>query len=637
MPASTTILYGRDLDLDFIVEQLVREPEMIEEKRARFALLGTGGMGKTALALKVMRDARVLAWYPEYEQVWFPCIQATSFPLFPGTIYSALDIKSNTKNTLNDILNELRSSKPLLLLFDNFETPWNIVGARTEVAQFLRDIDAIPHVALFITMRATVAPCEEITWTEMRIKSLDVEASCRLYTKIDPKARDDQKLLELLEVLGNMPLAVTLMARQGKSTGCTVKELMESYSKLGTAMLGPNKGSDSQNSMSISISMSLDSPQIKMEPNAAILLSRISLLPTGTSFQMLEKWWTPDIQNLQLHFRYYSKLLFWSAALIRSHVLDLVRFPNKALVSMIKAACRFLKKHDCVAPGRPIFKRDMAARSIEDINLQAILLQTSSPDPEFIEALCTLGWHQYQTRQYAEVIEHAVALADGTTGVLLARVLKCYGSILAVQGRFPRDSAIHKKDMAICLLNLGGACSRRGRHSEAIMHLMNAWSLLDDLNYDRATCAYILAQAHQRFGQYDEAEKWGLLALTERKSMGGGDITPVLHTLGKICISKGQYDLAIEHLREGLESAKATFTTAGVLVQLGRAQMKKGETGEARASFTKALALFERLPGRLEHLIICRYYLAKLDDPSRIPTPEELEAFRVVGSTEDTS
>ncbi|KAJ7581616.1 hypothetical protein C8J56DRAFT_957848 [Mycena floridula] len=403
-------------------------------------------MGKSSLALKVVRDPRVLAAYSEYDQLWFPCVQATSYSLLLDIVYSALDIKSDTKNTLNDILNELRrSSKPLLLLFDNFETPWNIVGARGEVAQFLRDVDAIPHVALFITMRATVAPCEEITWAEMRIKPLELEPSRCLYTEIDTKATDDPKLSELLEMVGNMPLAVKLMARQGKSTGCTVEELMKSYLKIGTAMLGPSEGSDPQNSVSISISMSLNNPRIKLEPNAVVLLSRISLLPTGSSFQTLEEWWALDIPNLQnaLQALLEASLLerrtttYFVLPVIRSHVLDPSRFPNQVRTYMVTAACNFLKRHDCTIPGEPSYKEDMTERRIQEINLQALLLQTESTKLEVIECHLVLAIHHLRTRPRTEVIEHAVKLArDLGDQELIGQVSYCYAFILNRLNRF---------------------------------------------------------------------------------------------------------------------------------------------------------------------------------------------------------
>ncbi|KAJ7593682.1 hypothetical protein C8J56DRAFT_819861, partial [Mycena floridula] len=433
MPAST-ILFGRDPDVDFIIQQLTWQPETPESKRARFAILGTGGMGKTSVAVKVVQDARLLEYYPVQYQAWFPCVQATSFPLLLDTVHSALDLPSDTKNTLNAILNELQSSdKPMLLLFDNFETPWNAPGARAQVSQFLRDIDAIPHVAIFVTMRAKIPPCEDIQWKEMRISPLSPQASFQLYTGIDSNAHNDKELPELLEMLGHMPLAVKLMARQGKSTGCTVKQLMESYQKTGTAMLGPTKDSDAQNSVSISIFLSVNSPQVNGEPDAYELLCRISMLPAGTTFQALQSLWASNIKNLQspLQALLETSLLEHSAAtyfvlpVVRSHLTGTVQH------SMVQAACRFLQTYNGTQPGEPSYKKDMEARSIEEINLQSILLGTTSSEPDFIQALLTLAWHQYRIRPRTEVIQHAIRLMSNVTGQkLIGGVLNCHAWIL---------------------------------------------------------------------------------------------------------------------------------------------------------------------------------------------------------------
>ncbi|KAJ7583903.1 hypothetical protein C8J56DRAFT_1054420 [Mycena floridula] len=734
MPASSTLLYGRDPDLDFIVERLIWEPETPASKRARFALLGTGGMGKSSLALKVMRDARLLSCYPEFYQAWLPCVQATSFSLLLDTIYSALDIQSDTKNTLNDILNELRLSKPIILLFDNFETPWNTPGARADVAQFLQDIDAIPHVAIFVTMRATVAPCEEISWTVKRIKPLDPEASYQLYTEIDIKAGNNEKVSELLDMLGHMPLAVKLMARQGNSTGCTVEELTESYRKIGTAMLGPSEGSDPQNSISISISMSLDSPQVKREHNAVLLLRRISLLPAGTSFQILQRWWASDLANLQsaLQALLEVSLLerrntrYFVLPVIRSHLLNPVGFPGSVRDSMIQAACSFLLHHNSPL-GAPNYKDDAAARSNEEINLQSILLATNSSKNEFIEALEILAWHQYRIRPRTEVIEHAVKLVQETTNRRLAgEVLGLYSDILYIIDRLeesleqlklarqaylaasePRHAALtlldiafvsvsldpqtkeiplieqaileletiqrnkpycrrhlpgsfsyfrHRcktvspkalskakstmdgADMARCLRDLGSAYSRQGDHYKAIEHLIRARELRLNLSFEGATCAQDLAMFYHRLQQHQEAEKWGLLASKEFNELGDSDIGGMLWLLGRIYISKGQYDRAIEYLSQGLDRATSRNDhreAVLVLLELGRAYFKKGETEKARACLKEALSYSGRLEGMAEEMVICKFYLQQLDDRFQAPSEEQRRALRATWHVED--
>ncbi|KAJ7596193.1 hypothetical protein C8J56DRAFT_1022544 [Mycena floridula] len=687
MPAST-ILFGRDLDIDFIVNQLIWQPETPESKRARFAILGTGGMGKTAVAVKVVRDARLLECYSEHYQAWFPCVQATSFPLLLDTVHSALDLPSDTKNTLNAILNELcTSSKPMILLFDNFETPWNATGARAEVAQFLRDIDAIPHIAIFVTMRATVPPCEEISWKEMRIQPLDPEASFQLYTGIDTKAQEDEKLSELLKILGHMPLAVKLMARQGRSTGCTVEQLMESYKKTGTAMLGPSKNSDAQNSVSISISLSVNSPQVNEEPDAYELLSRISMLPAGTTFQALQTLWAPHIQNLQgsLQALLDTSLLecgtrtYFVLPVICSYVLDPQHLATSVQNSMIEAACSFLKYHSSINPGHSTYKEDMEARSFEEINLQSILLGATSSEPHFIQAHLTLAWHQYRIRPRTEVIQHAVKFMSDVTALLDVAYISTYidsdtdeiplieqakleletlqshkhnqhrrhflPSLSTLRNRFkkgtrqPKDtSTIDNEDLARCLIDLGIACSRCREHSKAIEHLTHARELCPKLSFDGAICAQHLANSHHCLQQHDEAEKWGLLALKECQEMGGGDVNFVVRILGMIYISKGQYDKAVKYLTEALDIGKTRDDQryiGATLLELGRAHMKKGENNDAQTAFIEALALFGSIQGVEQKMMVCRYYLAKLEDSLRLPTEEECDALKFTWHDED--
>ncbi|KAJ7596184.1 hypothetical protein C8J56DRAFT_1022543 [Mycena floridula] len=734
MPAST-ILFGRNPDVDLIVKQLTQQPETPESKRARFAILGTGGMGKTSVAVKVMRDARLLECYPEHYQAWFPCVQATSFPLLLDTVHSALDLPNDTKNILNAILNELQSlDKPMILLFDNFETPWNAPGARAEVSQFLRDIDAIPHVAIFVTMRATISPCEEIEWKEMQITPLDPKASFWLYTGIDIKAQNDKKLSELLEMLGHMPLAVKLMARQGRSTGCTVEQLMESYRNVGTSMLGPSKNSDAQNSVSISISLSINNPQVNVEPDAYELLCRISMLPAGTTFHALQTLWASNIRNLQSPLRAlldtslleHSANRYFVLPVIRSYVLDPQRLPTSVQNSMIEATCSFLVHHSSINPGQPTYKTDMEARSIEEINLQSILLDTTSSEPHFIQALITLAWHQYRIRPRTEVIQHAVKLMSDVTGQkLIGDVLDCYAWILRdvnhwkesldqfnlarqayLEASEPRDAAlallniafgstltdsktneiplieqvkleletfqspehnqhqrdllpslstlqnqfkkstrqptnistIDNEDLARCLIDLGRAYLRWGDCLEAIEHLTHAHELCPDLSWNGAQCAQNLAWSYHRIQQNNEAEKWGLLALKVWQEMGGGDFSYVLRILGRIYISKSQYDQAIKYLTELLDIAKARnheWDIAYTFLELGRAKMKKGETNDAHTFFTNALANFGLMQGMEEEMVVCKFYLAKVEDSSRLPTQEECNALEDTWNEED--
>ncbi|KAJ7583835.1 hypothetical protein C8J56DRAFT_1027949 [Mycena floridula] len=704
IPAPNDQLFGRDKDVMEIVQILVRNPASPKSKRARFALLGAGGQGKTALALEVMAQLAMQMCYSAENSIWAPCEEATSAELLLNVLYNALDITRDTHNSIQDILNELSaSSDPIILLLDNFETPWNAPGQKKAVARILCDIARFPHVALFITMRAASAPCEEITWEEKRIQALDPEASLQLFTAIDKKAQGEVKLGELLEMLGHMALAVKLMARYGKNTGYTVEQLISSYQGTGTAMLGRSKGSDPQNSVTVSICMSLESSLVKDEPNAVCLLYILAMLPSGMTLDTLRQYWASNLQNLdsalepllEASLLEHQSTTYFVLPVIRSYLLDPSHLPNDVHDSMVAAACNFLQQHQTTNPGEPSFINDMKVRANEEINLQSILLNTSNSNPEVIQALYTLAWHQYQVRPCLEVIEHAVGLVSKSADQYpVGHVLDLYARILRALNRRHDSLQQHKlarngflaasepalaaltlldiandsvlidlefneiplieqaqqefesiyspqpipdKYMVKCLKCLGSAHSRQHNHAKAVKYLRDARDLSVAGSFDGEKCAENLARAYHHLYQLDDAEKWGVLALNERREMGGGlEYAP--RVLGMIYISKGECNKAISCLQEGLDCTKDRGDlqrTADFLLELGRAQMKKGNGDNAQGSFKEALGHYQNLQGVADWMLVCQLYLDKLGDSSWVPTVEERRALMATDHTED--
>ncbi|KAJ7583812.1 hypothetical protein C8J56DRAFT_193000 [Mycena floridula] len=704
MPAPNDRLFGRDEDVKEIVQILTRNPSSSYPKRVRFALLGAGGQGKMALALEVMAQLAMKQCYSGKNGVWISCEEATSAELLLNVIYTSLDIARDSHNTIQDILTELgQSSDPIILLLDNFETPWNAPGQRGAVACILRDIAQFSHVALFITMRATVAPCEEITWEKKRIQALDPEASLQLFTAIHHKAEGAPKLRELLEMLGHMALAVKLMARHGKNTGSTVEQLISGYKVTGTAMLGRSKGSDPQNSVSVSICMLLESSLVKDEPNAHRLLDIIATLPSGATLDTLQQYWAPNMENLNIALEplleasllEHQSNTYFVLPVIRSYLLNPSRLPNDVRHSMVAAACNFLLQHRVTQPGKLSFQEDKKARATEEINLQAILLDTSECNPRVIKSLRILASHQLQVRPRLEVIEHAVELVNKLAAQhLIGKILNLYARILHAlsrlhdslqQRKLARNAYLAASEPALaastlltivdesvmidsafkeiplieqaqrefeskyspqpipdqcmldCLQRLARAHSRRRNNSEAVKLLREARDLSAAGSFDSAKCAEQLAWTFRRLCQLDEAEQWGVLALNEWKQMGGS-LQYTLHVLGMIYISKGEYNKAISYLEEGLDGAKARGNlrrTANFLLELGRVQMKMGNGDNARGSFREVLGHYQDLQASSRRMLVCQYYLDKLEDPSRVPTVEEREALVATEYAED--
>ncbi|KAJ7595816.1 hypothetical protein C8J56DRAFT_1160164 [Mycena floridula] len=718
IPANITLFLGRDPEVEELVFLLTQDPG--DEKRARICILGPGGMGKTELAKKVINHSEIQRCYASRNLLFVACIQAVSVPLFLDILYTVLDITRDTHNTLNDILNELRSSGPLILLLDNLETPLLADGAREQVEQILCDIEQIPHVALFVTMRGSSAPCEGFVWSKKRIEPLDPHASHCLFTEICPKAREDSELAELLDSLGHMPLAVTLMAKLGKATEWKSRELLSSFRTAGSTMLGPNNGSDSRHSINVSIRLSVDSPLMQRTPDAFTLLIIISMLPSGTTPRHLRKYWARSLSNLPaaLQALLDTSLLecrseaYFVLPVIRSYILEPSRIPKDVTPLMVQGACKFLQDHDADL-GYPNYKDHMLARSAIEINLQTILLSTTDPDSDAIKALCILAWHQYQMRPRLEVIEHAVKLMGGILDQRLqGKVLRCYAVILESLFRhrdalkqfklarksfictsgtrkaacvlldIARVSASHNRhfneillikqaqieltyhdkplaltlirqcrflypllpsrsvvneDVADCLSQLGRAYSCRRNYSKAITTLTKARAMSQEGLFQAARCAEELAAAYHRRGNFDDTEKWALIACKEWEHLG--QFSPYSSwILGMTYISKLKFSKALEALTEGLEVAKIRGDvgwTANILLELGRTYMRMGEIQSARNALVEAISHFQALEGGKNKIICARFYLDKLDDPSRIPSPEEKWALRITWHAED--
>ncbi|KAG8927050.1 hypothetical protein FRC02_008517 [Tulasnella sp. 418] len=156
------IIFGRER----FIEQAIAL--ILKNSSARIAILGPGGIGKTSAALKIIHDARIQARFGK-NCIWVPCDQATSIPLFVELIAKSLDLPSSKSNDrFKEIVTALESSKePLILLLDNLETPWDIDGQQSNVAQILSRLAAIPSVSFIITMRGTQYPVPDmIQWSQ---------------------------------------------------------------------------------------------------------------------------------------------------------------------------------------------------------------------------------------------------------------------------------------------------------------------------------------------------------------------------------------------------------------------------------------------------------------------------------------
>ncbi|KAJ7256292.1 hypothetical protein C8J57DRAFT_1650715 [Mycena rebaudengoi] len=236
--------------LDKFKQELSR---MVQLFKAQVTGLGAGGMGKTSLARAALHNLQVEAKYTQ--RYFVPCHSSPTCTELTATIADHVGLEKGS-NMAKQIAHYFAHAPPSLLVLDNLETCWESLTCHSEVEEFLSLLTDVSHLALIITMRGAERPN-------------------KTFIDLADDGHDDASIKELLELTGNLPLAVSLIASVANSEGCA--QALSRWKLERTQML--SEGYDQRSSLDISIMLSYTSP--RMTPGAQELLSILSMLPDG--------------------------------------------------------------------------------------------------------------------------------------------------------------------------------------------------------------------------------------------------------------------------------------------------------------------------------------------------------------------
>ncbi|KAJ7263754.1 hypothetical protein C8J57DRAFT_1470563 [Mycena rebaudengoi] len=263
----SSIFHGRDSELHSVVTMLLQDS-------AHIAILGTGGIGKTTLAIAAIQSAQVESKYS-----WRYFVSCQSTPTCVELVSMIADHLGLEKqsNLTRRVVHHFTHAPPLLLVLDNFETPWEPSSSRSEVEEFLSLLSDIPQLALVITMRGAERPAK-VKWAQPflpPLATLPHSAALQTFFDVADSTHDNESVNKLLELTGNLPLAVSLIASVAGAEGCD--SALTRWASESTRML--SDGYDKRSSLDISIMLSFTS--FRMTPGAQDLLSILSMLPDG--------------------------------------------------------------------------------------------------------------------------------------------------------------------------------------------------------------------------------------------------------------------------------------------------------------------------------------------------------------------
>ena len=157
LPVQLTSFIGRQREIE--------EIRLLFSSTRLLTLTGSGGCGKTRLALEAARDLLELF----RDGVWFVDLAPLSEPeLVPQSVATVLRVHEGPNRLLGEVLSDYLSSRQLLLVLDNCE---HLIGACAELAEAL--LRAGPGVHILATSREALSISGETVW---HVQSLSVPA-----------------------------------------------------------------------------------------------------------------------------------------------------------------------------------------------------------------------------------------------------------------------------------------------------------------------------------------------------------------------------------------------------------------------------------------------------------------------------
>ena len=563
-PPAPRIFCGRDE----LIDRIVRSAECLTP----IALIGPGGIGKTAIVLTVLHDDRIKQRFG-LDRRFIRC---------DGFLASRVHFLRQLSKVVGagvenpEDLCSLRpflSSKEILIILDNAESILDPQGpSAREIYAVVDELTQLSNLCICITSRITTIPphCKTI-----RIPTLSTEAAQDTFYRIYEHDGRTNQINDILEQLDFHPLSITLLATVAQYNQWDASRLTTEWERQRTGVLRVQHSG----SLAATIELSLASPMFReLGPHARSLLEVVAFLPQGVN-EKNTNWLFPAIPGVlkildtlcALSLTYRNNGFVTMLAPLRDHLCP--KDPASSTLLNTTKEIYFMRLSGDIFPGKPGFEEARWITS-EDVNVEHLLdvFTTIDADSESVWDACDkfiaqLDWHRSRLVMLGPKIE---GLPDGHPSKArclwgLSRLFYSVGNSAECKRFRSRSLELWREQgndlwVARALGDLSDANRVMGLYKEGIQQAKEASEIFERLGevVQQAECLTTLAWSLCEAKQLDAAEDAGSRAVDLLPEKGEEFRVCQAHrALGHIYQYKGDTKKAISHFETALGIASS--------------------------------------------------------------------------------
>ncbi|KAJ7193658.1 hypothetical protein GGX14DRAFT_588314, partial [Mycena pura] len=576
LPPVPAIFFGRDKEVDRVVDLI------LNDEPASVAIVGTGGIGKTSIALASIHHSKVQEHF-QTQRFFLSCeATSTSDSLVQALIKLfklSVDTSSSTSPSDTLVLYLQSLASKCLLCLDNLETPWD--SDKDQVESLLDKIVAVRHLTLVITSRDSDRP-RGIKWSELKpIQPLAIEAAIKTWNAIS-HSHDEFSIL-LIQAVECIPLAVTLLAQLGQTDSS--KALWASWNSESTKFIRSDGSESRLNSLDLSIQLSVQSPRLRGCSGAIDFFGVLCMLPQGMPEMRISEFEAAfgiDFKELRAAIRVLKQCSL-------AYTLD-------GFLCVLSPIRQYVKSHqELTTPlTRTLFRQvSWVYMNVILANESLHLVNDIHLEIGNISAVLDLCLTEEQA-----VVEETIkfSIVCRNLGIHDTRLLRKAATIA------------HKSNMSLegqCYYEQGLTHHHSGKLDDAKQGLENALALHKQVNdtFEQARDLQQLGQLYVRLDRLEDAEKALQSALDLHKQVNArvGEAND-LQDLGELYMRLDRLEDAEKAFQSALDlyrQVNSRLGEANALQTLGELYMRLDRLEDAEKALQSALDLHKQVNDRL--------------------------------------